>query len=806
MIQPKFLSLLGVLLISLPAARADANFDLSGPPLQVRVTRDGKTLPLSQVPNLEAGDRLWLHPDFPDQQTARYLLVASFLQGSTNPPPENWFTRAETWNQKVRQEGLYVTVPANAQQVLLFLAPETTGAFSTLRNNVRARPGAFVRASQDLNQASLDRSRLDTYLNAVARIPDPQGAAFKEEIKMLARSLNIKVDDDCFKKPPAQQLTCLTQNQGGLVLDDGHTQSMVAAITSGASADLIGQLSATPLGGAGAYSPYVGAIVDVVRIMDGIHTAQYQYIPALAEMDQQQLQLKLNNPPSFSNPKSVLTVGLPAVQAPQLPPLRAVDPDQIYCVETPSLLLPAEGAPLVYSTSLAHDFVLHVAGKSGAGIDLPAHADPSRGGFVVDTHSVQLASMTPEAIGTLKGFWGFQPFDGPSFHLESSHTVKWNLPDADKSALIVGREDTVHLEAGDAACVDGVSAKDGQGKPLHATYKMIKPDRLEVKLALDGVSPGPVTLELKQAGMTAPDHLQVEAYPEAAHLAGFTIHAGDQEGQLSGTRLDQVSGFQMKGMKFVPGALKRAGDKDELTLAAAAPVSELQAGEALVAHVALKDGREMQLPVTPQGPRPRVTLISKNAVPDQTAAPSPIRLADTDELPQDGTLTFVLQAEVPPRWARGEKIEVATDDDSVHATLTMEDGSLTLQDAKTVLARVKPLTSFGPSAFGPLRFRPVDASGAQGEWQPLGNLVRIPTLKEVHCPASPDKQCTLFGSNLFLLDSVAASADFHAPVTVPVGFASGTLQVPRPVGTVLYLKLRDDPKEVNSVALPVLPE
>jgi hypothetical protein len=30
--------------------------------------------------------------------------------------------------------------------------------------------------------------------------------------------------------------------------------------------------------------------------------------------------------------------------------------------------------------------------------------------------------------------------------------------------------------------------------------------------------------------------------------------------------------------------------------------------------------------------------------------------------------------------------------------------------------------------------------------------------------------------------------------------------VPRPVGTLLYLKLRDDPATVGTVALPVLPE
>ena len=39
----------------------------------------------------------------------------------------------------------------------------------------------------------------------------------------------------------------------------------------------------------------------------------------------------------------------------------------------------------------------------------------------------------------------------------------------------------------------------------------------------------------------------------------------------------------------------------------------------------------------------------------------------------------------------------------------------------------------GPSAFGPLKFRPVSGDGINGDWQSLVNLVRVPMLKAVHC-------------------------------------------------------------------------
>ncbi len=124
--------LLAGLLLSARAAQADpAAFDLAGPSLEVNVTRAGKTLPIADVASLQSGDRLWIHPDFPESQSVHYLLIVAFLRGTTNPPPEDWFTRAETWNKRVRTEGIVVTVPPTAQQVLMFLAPETGGDYST---------------------------------------------------------------------------------------------------------------------------------------------------------------------------------------------------------------------------------------------------------------------------------------------------------------------------------------------------------------------------------------------------------------------------------------------------------------------------------------------------------------------------------------------------------------------------------------------------------------------------------------------------------------------------------------------------
>ena len=729
------LCLSALMLIAVTARADNAAFDLIGPKFQMHVQRAGVTIPIAEVPNLQPGDRLWVHPDLPDNQSVHYLMVVVFLRGATNPPPEAWFTRAETWNKAVHEEGIFVTVPADAEQAIVLLAPDTGGGFSTLRTAVRGKPGAFVRAAQDLEQLSLDRSRLEAYLDAVHETSNADPEQLKARTTLLARSLNIKLDQQCFDKPSAQQVPCLTQNTDQLVLDDQHSQSMVASLTTGAPTDLVTQLSATPTARGGYYSPYVGAVVDVVRILSTTHTAQFQYIPALALPRKDDLNLRLNNPPSFRNPKSVLVIALPPVHAAVSPPLRAVDAAQVFCANKPDLVLPTEGAPLVFATELAHNFVLHVETKPGSSIDLPAHPDPAQGGFVIETHAMQAKSLDDEATGVLRGTWGFHSFEGPRFKLRTSHPSQWVVASKDASALIVGREDTLHVQSPDACCVSSVMVENGDGKTVPVEWKAQKADELEIKVPLQKATAGSLQMLVKKFGLREADEVSLHTYAEAARLDTFTLHTGDLNGLLRGTRLDEVSKLEVSGVTFVPETLSRDNQHDELKLVThdSAGVAKLKAGDAAAAHVALKDGRTLDLSTAIAGPRPQLNLLSKNVQVDSDNAPAVIQLGNSNELPQDGRLSFFLKTQVPETFPPAEKVEVATGDESFHVLLSEKDGNLTLQDSKTVFATLDPMKLLGPSAFGPLKFRPVSADGVEGDWQPLASLVRMPELREVRC-------------------------------------------------------------------------
>ena len=135
-----------------------------------------------------------------------------------------------------------------------------------------------------------------------------------------------------------------------------------------------------------------------------------------------------------------------------------------------------------------------------------------------------------------------------------------------------------------------------------------------------------------------PTILSLQAYAEAAHLDGFTINAGDKQGVLKGTRLDEVDHFELNGVHFVPAKLTRSNEKDELHLASQTDIDGLKPDQTVVAKVALKDGRVLDLPTKVEPARPKLTLVSKNIQPGDT--PTAITLGSQNEFRSTGKFHF----------------------------------------------------------------------------------------------------------------------------------------------------------------------
>ena len=220
-----------------------------------------------------------------------------------------------------------------------------------------------------------------------------------------------------------------------------------------------------------------------------------------------------------------------------------------------------------------------------------------------------------------------------------------------------------------------------------------------------------------------------------------------------------------------------------------------------------------------------------------------INLSNPEDLPLASHLDFTLKSKTDfPRTAR---VQVETLDGALRAVLTLAPaGGLVLQDPKTIVAGLDPLRSFGPSAFGALRFRvifpakrpkprraetedtagdhvqppaPAETSAASvpvppspedamttSDWLPLGTLIRLPTLAHLQCTADAAVPCNISRTNLFLLQPESPEPEFSQPDQVPDGVNGATLPVPHPAGSAatLFFKLRDDPSAIASATLP----
>jgi hypothetical protein len=344
--------------------------------------------------------------------------------------------------------------------------------------------------------------------------------------------------------------------------------------------------------------------------------------------------------------------------------------------------------------------------------------------------------------------------------------------------------------------------KDPAGKELKAEWKTVSPNEVEVRLPLQEAQPGAMALMVTQYGVSQPQPIPIHAFSEAGHLEGFSIHAGDTQGILKGSRLDEVASLSIGNLIFVPGELSTEHGTDELSMVAQdlQAVAAIKPEHAVAAKVALKDGRVLPVVASIDTPRPRVLLISKTVQPSPSIGNSNIRLADSGELPQDATLIFALWSQAPSVFSHDESIEVATTDESSTATLSLSNGGMTLETSHVAVATLNPAKAFGSSAFGPLQYR-VNAKGVTGDWQPLATLVRLPVLKELNCPAAAELACKLSGTNLFLIDSVSQDRQFTHPVQVPDGFLGSALPVPHPADGPFYVKLRDDPSVINPTTL-----
>jgi len=769
----------------------------------VYVTRGSATLPIAQVPELQPSDLLRVKADLPATQSNHLLLIVAFLRGTTNEPPDNWFTRIETW-KPTPPEGTLVVVPAGAQRAMLFVAPETGGDFNTLRSAVKGNPGLFIRANIGLNRASLEQQRIERYIANMQAVATDDETVIKERSAKLAAALALKPNPDCFKQPVPDQVDCLTQTSAPLLLDDGHGQTMADAISSGASSDFFNEAAQ---GDDAVYSAYVGTVIDLVHLLVMMRTAQYQYIPAISFPQGPTMNLKLNTPPSFNKAKSVIVIALPPIQPPRLPTLHTAVPSQVFCLANPSLMLPLRGEPLLFSTSFAHDLAIDFS-PSAALPSMPLTPDAFDGGLIPANtdlgRSLQTAAgskppqATPTVRGTLRGYWGFRAFEGPTLAFQRSEGSNWRL--IDTNALVAGKDGQVILQASDTACIRHIAmtSADGSSTPISFAPVASGAGAMNLKIPTHDKQPGTYSLVVQQYGSATQETLPLTVYNAATHLEKVLISMTGNSATLFGKGLGNVLSMKVGDQVFSP--IAQPGDSGTLDLHALR--SGISPNEA-TALVTLKDGRVIDVPTAAENPSAALKLVSLQPFVTPRDGELEVTLGSQQDIPLRATLHFVVQS--VGAFPLSQSIELATDDGALHTNLSFSSESLILQDEHTVVGSVDLYKAFGESAFGELRLRAVQSDGAFGSWVTLGRLVRLPHIKSVRCTDFETPTCMIEGGDLFLSLAFSPTESFESEAAVPNGFDEPTFVMSMPASerrTTLYMRLRDDPLAMAMVRIP----
>lgn len=488
-------------------------FDLPGPGLKVTVKRDGVTLPIDAVPALAANDILSIQADLPKDQGTKFLLLSAFLRGATNPPPRDWIRTAETWKRKEKEKSLLLKVPDGAKQLVLFFVPETGGASDAISDTVRGRPGEFVRATQALNQASLDRSRLDAFMLAIQTQGNTHPEFLRTLAPTLARSLSMKLNEGCLDRVLARQASCLLENRESLVLADMHSNSIAESL-AGAPTDLALQLSSTREAGYGYYTPYIGVVRDVARIFGAFSNPQFDYLPTLSMRRSDNVSLLLNAAPSFQKPKSVLVAAMPAVEPDHPPQLRSLQ-EQPICASRRDAVLPVDGSPLIYSTAYARKMTITGKSATGKSFDLPVEARADKGGYILKNDRAVPTDLAGSVRARLQGFWGFDPFQGPEFALQFPGEP-WRT--AGETILTPGRDNPVTLKGSAPACVASISVSQGQSKPKSLSWE-VRGDQtlsLNVPVVNADADAGDLVLQIREYGVAEPFNVPLRVTQPAA--------------------------------------------------------------------------------------------------------------------------------------------------------------------------------------------------------------------------------------------------------------------------------------------------
>jgi len=245
--------------------------------------------------------------------------------------------------------------------------------------------------------------------------------------------------------------------------------------------------------------------VDTARILSSLHTAHFQYIPAAGAAHRRQPESAAEYAALVHQPQVRGGDGAAARRVFAAGAVASGEPSDSFCAMKQGLVLPAEGAPagVCHRDGARPVSAYRIRRREACHARCACDCRPGQGR--AGAHTGNLCAAGRRSDRRVRGEWGFDNWEGPRYQLVAALPGKWTLAASDQSALVVGRDDTLHIDGPSTVCVEKVEAQTAGKATLALQWKTPKPGALEVTVPLKDASPGPVSVALYQFGLAQPD-------------------------------------------------------------------------------------------------------------------------------------------------------------------------------------------------------------------------------------------------------------------------------------------------------------
>lgn len=533
-------------------ARTADKFDILGASVNVRVTRNGTTLPATLVPYLQRGDTIDI--SFPkgvqfSTSPRWHLVVADMHADYLRHPPA--FPIADADLSREKPGHVWRVAVKDGATPIIFLVPENGSRYGHGIPDARRAITSLANRSLLLRTATLSanaqakESTLGFFLQSLSTIQPGQLPDARARVVAAAQSL-FGYDlgsSTCFNEnvPESTQYACAAQ-------------AVASSYQSAPKANVVAALGSQLPITAATYGMLAGTLYQLLakRRVE----ADYLFEPGVIKPGGRYTDVYVQQQPSYdasaASPSTIVYFEIGSRATSPQTPAYGKPPALSLCSDSDALdvSVPFSGLPVYFRS---HRAIVKAGGKT---FDLPAKYDALTG-YHAALSSAQVAALNGGGSVRIKSAWGFGSFESAPATIVAPHAATWTLKDSAQALVMGQKTGTLTFTDGGAGvggCVQSVALKDATGSTVPVTA-MTRTNNTVTVSADPAHALGPTgTAVVAQANGISGAPVSVELLPAMPHVTQAVAYLPKGTLVLQGTGLKYINTVTLERTGIVFGS------------------------------------------------------------------------------------------------------------------------------------------------------------------------------------------------------------------------------------------------------------